>query len=82
MLGMNNALSGYLANNHKTTTQFASEIGVTHSAVVKWMQGKCIPRPPIMARITAATGGLVTAADFYAAPLPDNPSQGVPASAS
>lgn len=65
---MNNSLQKFLKNNGKTTTSFAAEIGVSQSIVVKWMQGKCIPRPPIMARITAATGGLVTAADFYAAP--------------
>jgi len=61
---MSVTLRQYLLVNKKTATQFAGEIGVTHSAVVKWLQGKCTPRKVVMTRIREVTGGTVTADSF------------------
>ncbi len=58
-------IRAYLQKTRKTCTAFAKEIGVTHSAVVKYAGGKIIPRPPIMARIQKATDGAVMANDFF-----------------
>ena len=62
-------LHHYLKSNGLTYGAFAAMIGASSPRTVqRYVTQERIPRPPIMARITAATGGLVTAADFYAAP--------------
>lgn len=58
-------LAQYLKAAGKNYDDFASEVGSTSWAVGKWCRGERIPRPEQMARIREATGGAVTADDFY-----------------
>lgn len=67
MWGMN--ISDYLSQTSKKSTEFAKELGVTHSAVSKWCKGKTTPSKATMQLIKHITGGLVTADDFYSSPL-------------
>lgn len=48
--------------------RFAQAVGTSHPVVVRWCQGRHVPRPDMMRRIVAVTGGAVTPADFYADP--------------
>lgn len=58
-------LATYMADNGITARQMADLIGrVSESGVRKWMYDERVPRPEILARIHAATGGAVTANDF------------------
>lgn len=43
----------------------APKIGVTPTAVYRYLDGSRIPDPPIMAKIREVSGGRVTADDFY-----------------
>jgi DNA-binding transcriptional regulator YdaS (Cro superfamily) len=43
----------------------AQQLDVPRMTVYRWMTGARMPRPAMMARIVAATGGAVTPADFY-----------------
>jgi predicted transcriptional regulator len=54
---------------------FARMIGVTQATVCRYAAGARIPRRAMMARIEQATGGQVTAADFYA-PATTPPARG------
>ncbi len=60
-------LQDYLSKNEILHTDFANEIGVSQAAVSRYSNGKRIPQPQIINRIEAATNGLVTWADHYAA---------------
>jgi transcriptional regulator with XRE-family HTH domain len=62
-------LREYLAAPETTAShrQFAERIGVSSAAVWRYVHGERIPDKDIMARIALATGGKVTANDFYAA---------------
>lgn len=59
-------LKDYLSREGLTAKQFADRIGASSHGVEKWSRGERYPRQSIMARITAATGGEVTANDFFA----------------
>lgn len=59
-------LSTYLAQSGSTQADFAKAIGASPFAVGKWARGERIPRPSLLAKITAQTGGKVTANDFFA----------------
>lgn len=48
---------------------FAREIGVSLQSLWLYMAQGRVPRPKIIAAISQATGGKVTAADFYEAPI-------------
>lgn len=63
MLGMK--LREYISAQRLTTAEFAKQAGASERAVIKWMRGERIPRPEMMARISAATKGKVTANDFF-----------------
>lgn len=58
-------LKTYLLQQGMTLSAFAEEIGVRTPSVSRYATGARIPRPAIMARIVAATGGAVTAQDFF-----------------
>lgn len=60
-------LATYLDQNGTSLTDFAGKIGTTIEAVRKYKSKERMPKPDIMARITAATDGQVTANDFYQA---------------
>lgn len=57
-------LATFLADNGYTYADFAQKIGASTFAVGKWARGERLPRPAVLARITAATKGKVTANDF------------------
>ncbi|WP_442907408.1 helix-turn-helix domain-containing protein [Kaistia sp. MMO-174] len=58
-------LAAYLLTHRLTNDAFGAKVGASPAAVRKWRYGERIPRPEQMSRIAAATGGEVTAADFY-----------------
>ncbi|TSD89093.1 helix-turn-helix transcriptional regulator [Mycobacterium sp. KBS0706] len=60
-------LRDYLQVRGISPAEFARQIGRDRKTVHRWVSGERIPRPPEMAKIRDATGGEVTANDFYAA---------------
>lgn len=57
-------LSDYLRATQQSDAQFAREIGVKRQYVQRYRNGR-IPAPEIMSKIAEATGGQVTANDFF-----------------
>lgn len=57
-------LSDYIDQN-TTRGVFAARIRVSTMALSRYCNGLRMPKPRIMARIAAATGGKVTANDFF-----------------
>ncbi|TIV83834.1 MAG: helix-turn-helix transcriptional regulator [Mesorhizobium sp.] len=63
---MTHALTRYREAADKLSLEaFGALVGAHKSMVYKWENGT-IPRPAFMAKIQEATGGKVTAADWYA----------------
>jgi DNA-binding transcriptional regulator YdaS (Cro superfamily) len=60
-------LSDYLAREALTAAEFGRRIGRGKSAVSRWAKGERIPDRESMGKIKRATGGRVTANDFYPA---------------
>jgi transcriptional regulator with XRE-family HTH domain len=58
-------LPEYLAEAAYSQAQFARSIGVSKQAVQRYVSGERIPDRRIMGRIALATGGKVTANDFF-----------------
>jgi transcriptional regulator with XRE-family HTH domain len=61
-------LIDYLKETGQSQQEFAAKIDARQATVSRWCDGSMMPRPAMMARIVAATGGAVTPADFYPAP--------------
>jgi len=60
-------LSEYLEQTGTAYAEFGRRIGVkSRSTVARYASGKRVPSPKIMPRIFKATGGQVTANDFFA----------------
>ena len=59
-------LRQYLAEHGLTLEAFAGRIGVSTGAACRYALGTRMPQRAVMARIVEATGGEVTAQDFYA----------------
>ncbi len=59
-------LEQYLQQKKLNNTDFSKIIGVSPNAIGHYKSGRRTPRPTIMERIKQATGGKVTANDFYA----------------
>jgi transcriptional regulator with XRE-family HTH domain len=59
-------LKQYFDRHGISQRAFAHTIGTTPVAVSRYVSGLRLPRPEIINRIAKATGGLVTAADWYA----------------
>jgi len=59
-------LGAYLQKTKTSPELLALAINVTAVSVRRYISGKRKPRPEIMERIKQATGGKVTANDFYA----------------
>lgn len=57
-------LSDFLAEEQLTHAEFGRIIQTTQAAVSRYTNGSRIPRPAVMARIQAVTGGRVTPNDF------------------
>jgi DNA-binding transcriptional regulator YdaS (Cro superfamily) len=60
-------LGDYLAGHRITQDAFAQRVGTRATNVNKWVNGRTRPSLLMAARIAAATGGQVTAADFVPA---------------
>ena len=58
-------LGEYLQETQLTRSQFAKRIGVSSEAVRRYVAGERIPDKNIMGKIALATGGKVTANDFF-----------------
>ena len=58
-------LSDYLSRHGITDTEFAERIGCDRTTVLRWRNEKVLPEREQMRRIGEATGGAVTANDFY-----------------
>lgn len=58
-------LQNWIDDNNHNLASFSKEIDVSIPAVRRYCVGDRVPRPEIMARITTATAGAVTANDFY-----------------
>ena len=59
-------LSDYLHQNGITHEKFARQLGLASArSTQRYATGERMPRPKIMEKIRAITGGTVTAADFY-----------------
>lgn len=58
-------LRDWLSQRNVSEARFADDLGTSQGTVNRYVRGERIPRPVIMARITAATQGAVTATDFY-----------------
>ena len=58
-------LPAYLERHGLSNTDFAARIGVSAEAVRRYAHGTRTPRPAVMARIAAATGGVVRPDDFF-----------------
>lgn len=62
-------LADYLARTGTTLEAFGARLGVAHSTVQRWATGQSRPRGrAAMEAVVRATGGAVTAADFYEGP--------------
>lgn len=64
-------LADYMLANQIGPSALAETVGVNHATIIRYRDGRRIPRPETMARIMAATGGQVGPADFYPAPARD-----------
>ncbi len=60
-------LDDWLIRTATKEDSFAASIGTSQAAVNRYRHHRRVPRPAVMARITAATGGAVTANDFHLA---------------
>jgi hypothetical protein len=58
-------LSDYMEKRGLSATAMAAELDVAVSTVTRAAKGEIIPSRPLMASIYKATGGKVSAADFY-----------------
>ncbi|MEM4214120.1 MAG: helix-turn-helix transcriptional regulator [Candidatus Methanomethylicaceae archaeon] len=59
-------LCEYLKKSSMSQAEFARRLGVTRQAVQAWCQGKRRPRPELVKKIIAETGGLCGWEDVYA----------------
>lgn len=58
-------LREWLEANELTNTEFARRIGSQESTVRKWRLGLRRPRAEALVKVVQATGGQVTANDFF-----------------
>jgi transcriptional regulator with XRE-family HTH domain len=61
-------LADYLTKENMKPAHFAERMGVPASTVMRWLNGKRVPRLCSVALITKATKGKVTSKDFLSAP--------------
>lgn len=66
-------LSDFLTEAQLTHAEFGRKIQTTQATVSRYANGSRVPRPAVMARIQAVTGGRVTPNDFipFKPKLPD-----------
>lgn len=61
-------LADYIAERQTTATRFAGELGVPVSTITRLLRGERSPGIALVARITTATKGAVSAQDFFPSP--------------
>lgn len=61
-------MSTYLSQNKITVEDFAGVVGLSAPAIYKYLSGERTPRGQSVPKIAEATGGAVTANDFYNLP--------------
>jgi hypothetical protein len=61
-------LADHLKRVGKSPEAFAPQLGTTGQTIRRWLSGECVPRREMMVRIFEATGGAVTADDFFGLP--------------
>lgn len=66
-------LVDYLRANRMSQAELARRCRVSQQAVARWANGLRVPRAAQMAAVAQATGGHVTAADFFADACADEP---------
>ena len=71
-------LDQYLTISELTIVKFAEMVGVSEVSMGRYAASKRVPRPTILRRIVAASGGAVQANDFFAAEEDTPPDSGVP----
>lgn len=64
-------LTSWLTKTNTSDADFAERIGVTRQALWRYKSAGRIPKPEIIARISRATNGKVTANDFMSARQPE-----------
>lgn len=57
-------LEKYLESRNLTQAEFGKLIGSGQESVSRYISGHRYPRPKVLAKIIAETGGAVTASDF------------------
>lgn len=57
-------LSCFLRVSGETALAFSARVGVSHTTVSRWLNGRAYPQREAIRRIRAATDGMVTADDF------------------
>ena len=65
-------LAEWLKLHRRTHDEFGSELGVTHTAVGRYVNGTRMPKRAIMLKIQEITGGAVTPNDFFGPPEDDD----------
>ena len=58
------ALGNWVKAQPQTVTEVAIRLGIGRVALYRYMDGRVMPRPPVVARIERETAGAVTAADL------------------
>lgn len=58
-------LQEYLTATSTSRADFAQKIGVSVESVRRYLNEGRVPEPPVMCKIIEATGGDVTANDFF-----------------
>jgi hypothetical protein len=58
-------LAEHLKRVGKSPEAFAPEVGTTGQSIRRYLAGQSVPRREMMMRIFEATGGSVTADDFF-----------------
>lgn len=61
-------LADYISEKQTTASRLAGEVGVPVSTITRLLRGERRPGIELVARITAATGGAVSAEDFFSIP--------------
>ena len=68
-------LDQYLSFTATSRRVFAERIGVSQVSITRYLAGSRLPRPDEMRRIYDATGGMVSADDFYGFRISRTPRQ-------
>lgn len=61
-------LADYISSKQTTASRLAGEVGVPVSTITRLLRGERRPGIELVARISSATSGAVTAEDFFPAP--------------